>query len=86
MATRIRRFFGPYRGVVVDNDDPMGLMRLKVQVPAVPGERDSGWALPCVAPGESRVPDIGAPVWIEFEGGDPAHPVWIGTAGKPGGS
>ena len=28
--------------------------------------------------GTSFVPQIGAGVWIEFEGGDPDYPIWIG--------
>ncbi len=45
----------------------------------------SGWALPCVPYGGGAeqgffaIPDVDAGVWIEFEGGDLAYPVWVGT-------
>ena len=75
------RFYGPYRGTVEDNADPLNQMRIRVRVPAVLGDIVSAWVLPCVPPGFSSVPDIGSTVWIEFEGGDMENPVWIGTLG-----
>ena len=78
------RFFGPYRGIVTDNDDPSGLMRIKARVPEIFGELETPWALPCVPPGVRSVPEIGTLVWIEFEAGDPSRPIWMGTAGVEG--
>ena len=75
------RYFGPYRGIVTDNDDPTDRMRIRVRVPEVLGELENPWASPCVPPGVGAVPDVGSRVWIEFEAGDPSHPVWMGTAG-----
>lgn len=72
------RFCGIYRGLVMDNTDPQSLMRLLVQVPAVLGTQET-WALPCIPIGTSAVPAIGKGIWIMFEGGDPDHPVWMGT-------
>jgi uncharacterized protein involved in type VI secretion and phage assembly len=77
------RFYGLYRGVVTDNDDPSSLGRIKAQVPAVFGEIDSGWAMPCVPyagdnVGIAFLPEVGSGVWIEFEGGDVSYPVWVG--------
>jgi uncharacterized protein involved in type VI secretion and phage assembly len=81
-----RRFYGKYRGVVVDNNDPAVLGRLKVRVPSVLGEKVvSGWATPCVPYGGASdqgllfVPDVGAGVWVEFEEGDLEFPIWTGT-------
>jgi uncharacterized protein involved in type VI secretion and phage assembly len=76
-------FFGKYRGVVTDNRDPLMIGRVRARVPDVMGERDSGWALPCAPFGGSKVgffavPAVGAGVWIEFEHGDPEHPIWAG--------
>ncbi len=74
--------FGKYRGVVVDNDDPAQLGRLKVQVPAVLDEIEV-WAMPCVpyagdGVGMYFIPEAGTGVWVEFEAGDPSHPIWSG--------
>jgi hypothetical protein len=77
------QFFGKYRGVVVNNTDPMQLARIQATVPAVAGDGPLGWALPCspfAGPdmGLVMVPPVGANVWIEFEGGDLDHPIWSG--------
>jgi hypothetical protein len=52
-------------------------------VPAVSNIMLTNWAMPCVPmagkeQGTFMVPQIGAGVWIEFEGGDPDKPVWVG--------
>ena len=77
-------YFGPYRGLVVNNEDPLGRMRVQVLVPGVLGEQVSSWALSCVPPGSTSIPEVGARVWVEFEGGDPSYPVWMGTMGPAG--
>ena len=74
------RFYGVYAGVVTDRRDPGRLRRLKVKVPAVLGVQEV-WALPCLPVGAMRTPAAGRPIWVAFEGGDPAHPVWLGTMG-----
>jgi hypothetical protein len=73
-------FFGPYRGVVTDNNDPSSMMRVRVRAPEVLGELEA-WALPCVPPGVTSVPEVGTAMWIQFEAGDPDHPIWMGTLG-----
>jgi len=79
------RYFGKYRGQVTDNNDPDNLGRVKAKVPRVLGDEESGWALPAFCYGGASeqgffaVPDIGAGVWIEFEGGDLSYPIWSGT-------
>jgi hypothetical protein len=75
------RFFGKYRGVVVDVD--AATMRIKANVPAVLGQQPSGWARPCVpfagaSMGFAFLPETGTGVWIEFEGGDVSYPIWTG--------
>jgi hypothetical protein len=84
------RYYGKYRGYVSNVTDPLSLGRLKAYVPRLLGEAETGWAMPC-APyagpdqGLYTVPDVGAGVWIEFEGGDLSRPIWSGTWwGKPG--
>ncbi|MEV0293907.1 phage baseplate assembly protein V [Nocardia sp. NPDC050710] len=89
-----RRFYGKYRGIVVDNEDPARLGRLKVMVPSVLGpDVVTGWATACVPYGGSAgngflfIPELRAGVWIEFEEGDLEFPIWVGTYWcKPGGN
>jgi Type VI secretion system/phage-baseplate injector OB domain len=81
--------WGKYRGAVVDDRDPLQMGRLKVLVPSVLGEVASSWAMPCApypAPrmGLAMLPPPGAGVWIEFEGGDPEHPIWSGCFWREG--
>lgn len=69
-----------YRGRVVHNEDPLGLYRLRVQVPQKLGEEVTGWAYP-VAPSLGtplRIPEVGETVWVGFEADDPNHPLWFG--------
>ncbi len=79
------RYYGKYRGQVTDNADPDDLGRIKASVPRVLGDVHTGWALPSFCYGGASeqgffaVPDIGAGVWIEFEGGDLSYPIWTGT-------
>lgn len=84
LAEAVRsRYFGKYRGIVKDNQDPENLGRIKAQVPEVLGDVVSGWALPCTpyagnGTGQFTVPSTDAGVWIEFEAGDVSRPVWTG--------
>lgn len=80
-------FWGKYRGKVINNIDPEFLGRILVDVPAVPG-MVLNYALPCVPyagpdVGFYAIPPIGANVWVEFEGGDPNYPVWVGCFWAP---
>jgi uncharacterized protein involved in type VI secretion and phage assembly len=75
------RFFGKYRGVVVDVD--ASTLRIKATVPAVLADQPTGWARACVpfaGPnlGIAFLPEAGSGVWIEFEGGDVSYPIWVG--------
>jgi hypothetical protein len=77
------RYFGKYRGIARDVDDPDGLGRIVAEVPAVYGEQLSPWAMPCVpfagaAHGIALIPEVDDGVWIEFEGGDLGRPIWSG--------
>ena len=77
------KYYGVYRGTVVNNIDPMQLGRIQVTVPDAGGVIPSSWAVPCVPlagkqSGTFMVPQVGAGVWIQFEGGDPDKPVWTG--------
>ncbi len=78
-----QKYYGKYRGSVLNNVDPLQMGRLLVQVPDVLGLTLSSWAMPCV-PASGRqmgvwvIPQIGAGVWVEFEQGDPDYPIWSG--------
>ncbi len=79
----MRQFFGKYRGQVTSSKDPNFLGRIQVSVPAVLGETEQSWAMPCVPYagkdiGLLMVPPVGANIWVEFEGGDPDYPIWSG--------
>jgi hypothetical protein len=80
------RYYGKYRGIVVDTNDPDQMGRLTAKVPSLLGDDVViGWATPCVPYGGSdnlgffMVPEKDAGVWIEFEGGDLEFPIWSGT-------
>jgi uncharacterized protein involved in type VI secretion and phage assembly len=76
-------FYGKYRGLVSDNQDPEHRGRVRAHVPDIFGEQESGWALPSLPlagdkMGFFAVPPVSTPVWIEFECGDPEYPIWSG--------
>jgi phage baseplate assembly protein gpV len=80
------RYYGKYRGFVFDNADPSNLGRLRATVPRLLGDSvATGWALPSFPYGGAKeqgffaVPDVGAGIWVEFEGGDLRFPIWSGT-------
>lgn len=84
MAETMRsRFYGKYRGTVVDVKDPDSLGRITAQVPEVLHDQTSPWALPASpfagsSHGLVLIPEAGDGVWIEFEAGDPSRPIWTG--------
>jgi uncharacterized protein involved in type VI secretion and phage assembly len=75
------RFYGKYRGSVTEIEE--ATLRIKAKVPSVLGEQATGWCMPCVPyagqkAGIAFIPEVGAGVWIEFEGGDVSYPIWSG--------
>lgn len=88
------KYYGKYRAIVVDNNDPENLGRLKAKVPSVLGnDVVTGWAMPCLPYGGAAdqgfffIPEVNAGVWVEFEAGDLEYPIWVGTFwSKPGGA
>src|SRR3984957_7521931 len=88
-----KRYYGKYRGLVIDNIDPLQIGRVMAQVPDLLGETPSSWAMPCVPAAGIQagcfiVPPIGSQVWIEFEQGNPNYPIrtggfWGVVAGVP---
>ena len=76
-------YYGKYRGMVLENVDPLQIGRLLVQVPDVSNVLPSTWAMPCfpvagIQNGFFALPIVGSGVWIEYEHGDPDYPIWTG--------
>ncbi|RAP78306.1 phage baseplate assembly protein V [Paenibacillus montanisoli] len=77
------RFYGKYRGTVINNVDPEQRGRLMVQVTGVTNVMPSTWAMPCLPLAGTQmgihvVPPIGSGVWVEYEQGDIDYPIWSG--------
>ena len=82
-AERRNKFWGKYRGTVVDVLSGDDLGKLTVSVPDVYSDLNTMVAWPCVPYAGPKhgfvvVPEVGDGVWVEFEGGDPSHPIWVG--------
>ena len=80
---KMTRYYGKYRGTVVNNIDPEMRGRIMATVPDVQGLVPTTWAMPCLPVlglqmGVYATPMIGSGVWIEFEQGDPEYPIWTG--------
>ncbi|MDQ1287762.1 MAG: hypothetical protein QG622_1327 [Actinomycetota bacterium] len=81
-GTDLVLYHGKHRGTVLNNVDPQQIGRIQVTVPDVPLALSS-WAMPCFPSsgpqsGIWALPGIGAGVWVEFEQGNPDHPIWSG--------
>ncbi len=77
------KFYGKYRGTVLNNVDPMQIGRVQVMVPDVASLLPSSWAMPSFPisgkqMGSYMIPQIGTGVWVEFEQGNPDYPIWTG--------
>lgn len=68
---------GMYRAIVSNNLDPENRGRLRLRIPVLYGNLDSGWAYP-VPLSFTEVPAIGDVVWAAFEQGDVDRPVYFG--------
>lgn len=76
------RYYGVYRGIVVDNKDPEFLGRITLKCPAVFDEEIyDDWVCPRGIPsgknwGLFAIPQPGDLIWVSFENGDPQYPLW----------
>ena len=76
--------FGKYRGIVSEVGSGDALGRIRATVPEVFGDaQETPWARPSVPfagdqHGLVALPEVGDGVWIEFEAGNPAKPIWSG--------
>jgi hypothetical protein len=80
----MKHWYGKYRGTVMGPgapNEPAG--SLMINVPEVMGATGSQLALPCfpyagLVSGTFFVPPPKSAVWVEFEGGMPTKPIWVG--------
>lgn len=86
VARRVQgKYYGKYRGTVIDNKDPNTMGRVRLVVPSILASTELDWALPCLPfggladQGWFSVPEIDAQVWVEFEEGELSQPIWTGT-------
>jgi hypothetical protein len=83
------KYYGKYRGIVRDVGTGPQLGMITALVPAVYGQEPTPWALPA-APfagakhGLVLIPEAGDGVWIEFEAGNIAVPIWTGCWWRDG--
>jgi len=90
------RYYGTYRGVVIENRDPEDRGRIRVMVPSVaPDVVLPEWAIPKTPaafeygffwPPPIHTDEKPSIAWVEFEGGDPTKPLYTGGYwGEPNG-
>jgi hypothetical protein len=77
-------YYGKYRGIVTDLDDPEHRCRIRATVPALLGKQRCGWAMPAfpwagAGHGVVMLPAKKSGVWIEFEAGRLDSPIWSGA-------
>lgn len=82
------KYYGKYRAIVKNVNDPLEFGRIQVACPKVLGEYLSNWCMPCLpflgeGEGMIKIPRVGDGVWIEFEGGDLDKPIWVGGWSTP---
>jgi len=77
-----KRFYSFYPGEVVDNQDPETMGRLKIKcVPLYGEDLPDYWAFPSssvagAGHGIFWIPEIGDPIYVTCQGGDPRFPYW----------
>jgi len=78
------KYYSIYSAIVTSNKDPQSQGRVKVKVPAL-GRDDplAEWAYPVSPFAGDKIgfffpPEEGSLVWIQFEGGNPSLPVYVG--------
>lgn len=76
------RYYSSYRGIVVDNADPLNLQRVQLIIPEVGGSNPYKYwahakgAFNGTGYGTQMIPQKGELVWVEFERGHPEVPIY----------
>lgn len=83
MIYMAEKYFGKYRALITDNNDPESRGRIRVMCPKILGNSKSAWCEPCIPiaydnGGDFALPKIGEFVWVEFEEGNPNKPIYTG--------
>lgn len=89
MADTVKTLNGIYRGTVVAVNDPQNQNRIKVSLQffntpqgGTQKPLSTDWILPITPTGlDLPAPAVGQGVWVMFQSGDPAHPVWLSSFG-----
>lgn len=90
---KIGLYYSQYRGYVMDNNDPKGYGRLRINVPDIHGDQvPAQWAWPVSTYsgkgyGAQVLPQINDVIWVRFEKGSTRKPLWahgyFGEGGVP---
>jgi uncharacterized protein involved in type VI secretion and phage assembly len=78
------RIQGVVVGLVIDNQDPQGLGRVRVKLPGASDDEIGYWARLAVLMGGAQrgtffLPEVGDEVLVAFEAGDPTRPYVLGA-------
>lgn len=77
----IKTLTGIYRATIADNRDPLKKGRVKLFFQHnLTDQTDWVWPMESASI-HTKAPSIGQGVWVFYEGGDPAFPVWFGEFG-----
>lgn len=89
MTDYVKKLNGVYKGIVYDNKDPKSQNRIKVTLEfyttskVASKQLSTDWIYPMMpANVTTPAPKIGQGVWVMFQAGDPAYPLWFGEFGK----
>lgn len=89
MSDYVKTLNGVYKGIVYDNKDPKKQNRIKVTLEFYGSSNtnqkplSTDWIYPITPANiDTPAPAIGQGVWVMFQAGDPAHPLWFGEFGK----
>lgn len=78
------KLFGNYRAVVTDTADPTKSGRVKIDIPSL--RLRNAWAEPALSLGGASgkgsyvIPRVGDKIFIFFDGGNIAHPIYFATS------
>ena len=78
------KFYGKYKAIVRDLNDPRQMGRIKCQCPSLIGNGLTNWCQACIpvayeGAGDIALPRLGDTVWLEFEEGNINNPIWVGN-------